>query len=308
MLEPLLKQAGELPSLPEVYIRVTELLETENSTGVKIGEAVQTDPALTARILKLINSAFYGLQNPVTSIPQAVTLLGREQLKQVMLGSVLSSVFKDFDITAFPLRDFWQHCIKTAIIARQLAMQNARVIDHEAFFTAGLLHDIGWLVIAKVNPGSFELITGLARAENRAVIEVEREKLGVTHVDIGVALLEKWAIPGVIAECVRKHHDTDHVGPYEIETSIVYLANQLSRLDLSELEEEEEDVDAVTAMLSGIPNWEKSKCTAEQISIACKLADDQWYEVMDSLGMVDLEIDDSPEETFLFNTDLERLR
>jgi HD-like signal output (HDOD) protein len=104
MLEPLLKQAGELPSLPEVYIRVTELLETESATGQKIGEAVQTDPVLTARILKLINSAYYGLQNPVTSISQAVTLLGR------------------------------QHCIKTAIIARQLAMQNSRVIDHEAFF------------------------------------------------------------------------------------------------------------------------------------------------------------------------------
>ena len=155
MLEPLLKQAGQLPSLPDVYIRVTELLENESSTGMKIGEAVQSDPALTARILKLINSAYYGLQNPVTSIPQAVTLLGRQQLKQVLLGSVLAGVFKDFDITAFPLRDFWQHCIKTAIIGRQLGMQNARVIDHEVFFTAGLLHDIGWLVIAKVNPGSY---------------------------------------------------------------------------------------------------------------------------------------------------------
>ncbi len=116
MLEPLLKQAGELPSLPEVYIRVTELLETESSTGIKIGEAVQSDPALTARILKLINSAYYGLQNPVTSISQAVTLLGRQQLRQVLVGSVLASVFKDFDITEFPLRDFWQHSIKTAII------------------------------------------------------------------------------------------------------------------------------------------------------------------------------------------------
>jgi HD-like signal output (HDOD) protein len=179
MLEPLLKQAGELPSLPEVYIRVTELLETESATGQKIGEAVQTDPVLTARILKLINSAYYGLQNPVTSISQAVTLLGRQQ---VLVGSVLAGVFKDFDTTTFPLRDFWQHCIKTAIIARQLAMQNARVIDHEAFFTAGLLHDI-----------------------------------------------------------------------------------------------------------------------------ACSLADEQWLEVMESLGMVDLDIDAELEEAYLFNTDLDKL-
>lgn len=309
MLEPLLEQAGELPSLPEVYIRVTELLETENASGLKIGEAVQTDPALTARILKMINSAYYGLRNPVTSISQAVALLGRQQLKQVLLGSVLAGVFKDFDVTHFPLRDFWQHCIKTAIIARQLAMQNARIIDHDAFFTAGLLHDVGWLVIAKVNPGSYLQITQLVKDENRDVLQVEAEKLGVTHIDVGVALLDKWGIPGLITECVRKHHDRDHVGPLSVETSIVFLANQLSRLDLNdaapdaELDEEER----VSAILSTIPNWENSKCTSEQIAIACRLADQQWLEVMESLGMIDLDIDDSVEETFLFNTDLDRL-
>jgi putative nucleotidyltransferase with HDIG domain len=306
MLEPLLKQAGQLPSLPEVYIRVTELLENESSTGLKIGEAVQSDPALTARILKMINSAYYGLQNPVTSISQAVTLLGRQQLKQVLVGSVLAGVFKDFDVSAFPLRDFWQHCIKTAIIGRQLAMQNARVLDHEVFFTAGLLHDIGWLVIAKVNPGSYGQIIELARAENKDVIAVETEKLGVTHIDVGVALLEKWGIPGLITECVRKHHNIDHIGSFEIETSIVYLANKLSRLDLGRDGEADEEEKAIADILSTIPNWEKSKCTAEQITIACRLAEEQWLEVMESLGMVDLDIDDSLDETYLFNTDLER--
>jgi putative nucleotidyltransferase with HDIG domain len=305
MLESLLKQAGELPSLPEVYTRVTELLESENSSGVKIGEAVQTDPALTARILKLINSAYYGLQNPVTSIPQAVTLLGRQQLKQVLLGSVLANVFKAFDITSFPLRDFWQHCIKTAIIARQLAMQNARIIDHEAFFTAGLLHDIGWLVIAKVNPGSYVQITRLAKSENKEVTQVELERLGVTHIDVGVALLENWGIPGLITECVRKHHHIDHIGPYAVETSIVFLANQLSRIEFDEEETDAEEV--LSEILAAIPNWEQSKCTLGQIAIACRLADEQWLEVMESLGMVDLEIDESPEETFRFNTDLDRL-
>lgn len=307
MLEPLLKQAGELPSLPEVYIRVTELLETESSTGIKIGEAVQSDPTLTARILKLINSAYYGLQNPVTSIPQAVTLLGRQQLRQVLVGSVLAGVFKDFDITEFPLRDFWQHSIKTAIIGRQLAMQNACVIDHEAFFTAGLLHDIGWLVIAKVNPGSYIQISELARTENKDVIQVETEKLGVSHIDVGVALLDKWGIPGLITQCVKRHHDTDHNGQIAVETCIVYLANKLSRLDLSNTNEEVEEADVVADILSTIPNWEKSKCTSEQISIACRLADEQWFEVMESLGMVDLDIDEDLEETYLFQTDIERL-
>ena len=300
-LESLLRQAGELPSLPEAYIRVTELLETDSSTAIQIGEALQTDPALNARILKLINSAYFGLRNPVTSISQAVSLLGREQLQQVLVGSVLAGVFKDFEITDFPIRDFWQHCIKTAIISRHLAMQNARIIDHEALFTAGLLHDIGWLVIAKVNPGAYRVVTELAVTQGKDVIDVETEKLGVTHVEVGVALLEKWGIPGLITQCVKKHHNPDHIEPCAIESSIVYLANRLSRYELGEGDA------AITEILSSMPTWEKTRCTEEQIAIACRLAEDQWMEVMESLGMVDLEIGDEPDEIFKFDTGLGRL-
>lgn len=295
-LETLLKQAGNLPALPEAYIRVTELLEDEESSAYQIGDAVQTDPALNGRVLKLINSAYFGLRNPVTSISQAVTLLGRDNLKQVLTGSVLSRVFKDFNITDFPLRDFWQHCIKTAIIARQLAMQNARIIDHEAFFTAGLLHDIGWMVIAKVNPGAYRVISEIARGEQRDTIDVEREKLGVTHVEVGVALLENWGIPRLIVECVRNHHETEHAEPFEIESSLVFLANRLSRVSL------DEDGPELSAVLPTIPQWQQTGCTEEQVGIACGLAEEQWREVMESLGMLDLEIDDGIEEDFRFNT------
>ena len=295
-LDTLLKQAGELPSLPEAYIRVTELLENDESSAYQIGDAVQTDPALNGRILKLINSAYFGLRNPVTSIAQAVTLLGRDNLKQVLVGSVLSQVFKDFNISDFPLRDFWQHSIKTAIIARQMAMQNARIIDHEAFFTAGLLHDIGWLVIAGVNPGAYRTIRDIASSEDREMIEIESDKMGVTHVDVGVALLEKWGIPRLIVECVRSHHDSNHSEPFEIETSMVFVANRLSRIPLDDSEQNLDEI------LSAIPQWEQTRCTRKQIEIACGLADEQWREVMESLGMLDLEIDDTLDDSYRFDT------
>jgi len=111
----------------------------------------------------------------------------------------------------------------------------------------------------------------------------------------------------LITQCVKRHHDTDHNGQIAVETSIVYLANKLSRLDLSNINEDEEEDDVVADILSTIPNWEKSKCTSEQITIACRLADEQWLEVMESLGMVDLDIDEDLEENYLFQTDLERL-
>jgi HD-like signal output (HDOD) protein len=299
-LETLLEQAGDLQTLPEIYIRVTELLEDENSSAHQIGSTVQTDPALTAKVLRLINSAYYGLPNSVSSIAQSVTLLGRQQLQQVLMGSVLVGVLKNFEISEFPLRDFWQHSIKTAIISRHLGMQNVHILDHEALFTAGLLHDMGWLIIAKVVPSAFTNITQLAVERKVETLEIESEKLGLTHVDVGVALMQKWAIPGAITQCVKHHHNLEYEGPFSVETSIVALANKLSHHVITTDDHE------VEIMLNQIPDWQKTKCSAEQIMIAIRLADEQWYEVMDSLGMCDLEIIDDASEDFEFNTRLGR--
>lgn len=282
-LETLLEQSSELPSLPEIYKKVSELLEDDNSTSQQIGRAVQTDPSLSVRILKMINSAYFGLPNQVTSVSQSVTLLGHQQLKQILMGTVLAGVFGDLNIDNFPILDFWQHSIKTAIIARHLAMQNAQIIDHEAFFTAGLLHDIGRLVIAKVAPDSLAEINDLVKANGLDIVQLEADKLGVTHIEVGAALMNKWGLPNLLTQCVLDHHETDHVGPFAIHTSIVYLANQLSQNSLVNEEEEMQD------LLTKIPNWQQTKCTMEQIHIACRLADDQWFEVMESLDMVDSE-------------------
>jgi len=286
-LETLLEQSNELPSLPEIYIKVSELLESDDSSARDIGEAVQTDTSLTARILKMVNSAYFGLPNQVTSVAQAISLLGRQQLKEILMGSILGGVFGDLKIAGFPMQDFWRHSIKTAIISRHLAMQNAKIIDHEAFFTAGLLHDIGRLVIAKVAPESIFEIDELANTGDLDIVQLEAEKLGVTHVEVGGVLMKKWNMPSLLTQCVLKHHEVEHVGPFAIDTSIVYLANQLSQHDLVADEEELE------TLLSTIQNWQQTGCTQEQIYSACQLADEQAYTVMESLGMVDLEISDN---------------
>jgi len=280
-LETLLEQSQELPPLPEIYLKVSELLESENSNVQQVGEAVQTDPSLTARVLKMINSAYYGLSSEVSSISQAISLLGRQQIKQILMGSVLAGVFNDINVDSFPLNDFWQHSIKTAIIARHLAMQNVHVIDHEAFFTAGLLHDVGRLVIAQVAADELAEIDLLVKSDDVDIVELEAEILGVSHIEVGAALMRKWGMPSLLTQCLVKHHDVEHVGPFAVDTSIVYLANQLSHFGLANDEEE------MLAILETIPNWQKTDCTAEQIEIACKLADDQWFEVMESLGMAE---------------------
>jgi putative nucleotidyltransferase with HDIG domain len=290
-LETLLNQSDELPSLPEIYIKVSDLLESEDSSSREIGEAVQTDPSLTARILKLINSAYYGMPRQVTSVAQAVSLLGRQQLQQILLGSVLAGVFNDMHIDNFSMTEFWRHSIKTAIIARHLAMQNVNIIDHEAFFTAGLLHDIGRLVLAKAMPDELAEID--RQVKNGAdVVRLETEILGLSHVDVGGALMLKWDMPTVITQCVLNHHRIEHEGEHAIASSIVYLANKLSLKQVVETEKE------MMSELSGIRNWKQTDNTLDQILIACQLADKQWAEVMESLGMVDMEIGDEYDDPF----------
>ncbi len=278
-LEALLQKSGKLPSLPEIYVRVAELLGSDDSTAHQIGEALQTDPMLTAKILTMINSAYYGLPHKVTSISHAVALLGRGLLKHMLLRSVLGDVFSNINIPNFSMQDFWHHSVKTAIISRHLAMQNVNILDHEAFFTAGLLHDIGKLVIAKASPAALAKINELVEAEGMEPLEAETQILGFTHLEVGGALMQKWGMPQLLTECVINHHETDHEGPLAVETAIVFVANLLSHLPLAEDEVQMEKI------LQTIPNWQQIDSPVEQILIACQLADKQWFEVMGSLGM-----------------------
>ncbi len=113
------------------------------------------------------------------------------------------------------------------------------------------------------------------------ILQAEADNLGVTHIEVGEALMNKWGMPSLLTQCVVKHHDIDHVGPFAIDTSMVYLANHLSKHELVH------DEDEMQKILSTIANWQQTECTLEQINIACQLADEQWFDVMESLGMVE---------------------
>ncbi len=280
-LDSLLSKVKELPALPQIYTRVSALLDDENVSVNKIGEAVQTEPSITSRILRMVNSAYYGLPYSVTSIPQTILLIGRQRLKDILIGTLLAGIFKNIENKHFSMNDFWRHSIKTAIIARHIAMQSAHVVDHEALFTAGLLHDIGRLVIA-ANLPEFQLQIETLVAEKKIdILQAEHDILGFDHTDVSKALLQKWRLPDLLVSAVKNHHDTDHFGPYADTNCIVYLANHLSHRSPPAKEEE------LLLILDKITNWEQAKCPIDQILVAWHLAEDQAFDVMLSFGMTD---------------------
>ncbi len=283
-LDELLGGNQELPSLPEIYLRVSQQLEDETSTVQQIGDTVQTDPAITSRVLKMVNSAYYGLPNQVSSVAQAVSLLGRERLRHILIGSVLRGVFCLRDNPAFSMQAFWQHSIKTAIIARDLARQVDAIAEPETMFTAGLLHDIGRLLLSNSVPDRMLAVEEYMVRQRVDVLSAELHLIGLTHTAVGETLMQHWGLPDMLIECARHHHEAVHDGPHRHASHLVYLANQLSHYVPPLDDDETRDI------VDDIPNWDMQPFGLGQIASACQHADELVFEVMESLGMVTIEI------------------
>jgi putative nucleotidyltransferase with HDIG domain len=279
-LDQLVGEGQELPSLPAVFRLVSEQLDDRSCSLAQIGNTIQNDPAITTRILKLVNSSYYGLPGQVTSVTLAVNLLGRARCKHVLIGSVLGSVFEAGENPAFSIQAFWQHSIKTALIARQLADYIDGIEEPEAMFTAGLLHDIGKLMLIERFPQ--EMLAAEEAMIRRRLDELTAElgQVGMTHTAVGEALMLHWGLPDVLIDCTRNHHEAVHDGPNRHATHLIYLANRLSEY-VPPLDEAEAE-----AILSDIENWDMAQVSVEQVASACQIADDLVFEVMDSLGMI----------------------
>jgi len=286
-LDQLVGEGQELPSLPAIFRLVSEQLDDHGYSLEQIGNTLQNDPAITTRILKLVNSSYYGLPGQVTSVTLAVNLLGRERCKHVLIGSVLDGVFEDGENPAFSIQEFWQHSIKTALIARQLADYTDGIEEPEAMFTAGLLHDIGKLLLIERFPE--EMLAAEKTMIRRRIDELSAEisQVGLTHTAVGEALMQHWGLPDILVECARYHHETVHDGPNRRATHLVYLANRLSAY-VPPLDDSE-----TLAILEDIENWNMGQVSIDQIASACQVADDLVFEVMESLGMVPADIDDA---------------
>ena len=286
-LDQLVGEGQELPSLPAIFRLVSEQLDDHGYSLEQIGNTLQNDPAITTRILKLVNSSYYGLPGQVTSVTLAVNLLGRERCKHVLIGSVLDGVFEDGENPAFSIQEFWQHSIKTALIARQLADYTDGIEEPEAMFTAGLLHDIGKLLLIERFPE--EMLAAEKTMIRRRIDELSAEisQVGLTHTAVGEALMQHWGLPDILVECARYHHETVHDGPNRRATHLVYLANRLSAY-VPPLDDSE-----TLAILDDIENWNMGQVSIDQIASACQVADDLVFEVMESLGMVPTDIDDA---------------
>ena len=196
-----------LPTPPETYLRLTELLEDSHSSMEDVAEVVESDPALTAKLLQVVNSVAFGIGGGVTTVQQAVQLAGVEVISALLLGLQARNFAEARLKNRKLLSEFWQHSLEIATRCRTVArVEGMNTRGQATCFTAGLLHDVGKLVLATHEEKEYSAAVARARRERVPLHKIEAEVYGATHADIGAYLLGLWGLPDEIITAVERHH------------------------------------------------------------------------------------------------------
>ena len=223
-LEMLIDRTSTVYSLPLFYDRLNEAINHPRTSVSDIARIITEDQGLTARLLRLANSPLFGWFGKVDSINRAVTIIGTQQLRDLALAASVMGVFKGIPPELMDMSGFWRHSIACGIVARTLAVWR-RDTNVERFFVAGMLHDVGQVIMAAAVPDLVREMLEECREMKELYFDVERKRLAFDHADAGGALLKAWKIPANIIDPVEFHHRPGRAEQYPLETGIIHLSD-----------------------------------------------------------------------------------
>lgn len=216
-------------ALPQVHGRLNFKLKDPQTSNQEIADLIEKDPAICLVVLKLVNSALYGFAGRVSSIQQAVTLIGRNELAVLLLSSGAVKLFQKLPIDENKLYRHWQHSLLCALVAKNLSLFSPLSSQSASLFAAGLLHDIGKPVIWHQFP---EQSTSFDETQGPyALLEQENSQLGFNHAQVGHELMKAWGLPAPLLTTTLWHHTPDKADQYRDWCVIIHLANRLAHLD-----------------------------------------------------------------------------
>lgn len=221
--DAVVRQEMELASLPDIFYQITEALDDPRSSAAYVAEIISKDVALSAKLLKLVNTPYYGYPSKIDTLSRAVTIVGTTQLTNLAMGVSVISAFSGIPEEYFTMREFWLHSVTCGTVARLLAHE-AGLQGDEKYFVAGLLHDIGRLVMLKNHPQASAEVLRQAKVGRRALVEVEKKLWGCTHADIGGKMLKAWNLPNSL-QLLTRHHHTPTEAPMTKEAAVIHLAD-----------------------------------------------------------------------------------
>ena len=220
----LVKSAQKIATPPEIYNEINEVLNSSDSTLTDISEIVSKDPGVSSRVLKIVNSAYYGLTTKIETVTAGVQTIGTRQLRDLVLATSVMTRFEDVPSDLIDLEKFWEHSLATAIAARSLA-DIRREANLESFFVGGMLHDLGRLVMIAKMPKEYTKALEDCKSTNRQLIELETEQFGFNHTDVGRELFKTWNLPTALEEVAGCHHQPQKATTATVLTSLVHVAD-----------------------------------------------------------------------------------
>lgn len=230
LLAEIMLKIESFPSLPKTGVKILELLGESKSSITEIEKVFSYDPGLTANFLKLANSAYFGIPSKISSVKQAIVLLGTNRLKEIILATSASKLLGE-KLPGYDLKagDLWRHSIAVSNAAVALA-KFKKLSEPNNIFTYGLLHDIGKLVLGEFVKNQFKCINQLI-SNGVSLIVAENMVLGTDHAEIGAQILSQWRFPHDVVNAIRFHHNPDMLHIKDVHIDLLYLSNLICKIN-----------------------------------------------------------------------------
>ncbi|MBT8374691.1 MAG: HDOD domain-containing protein [Deltaproteobacteria bacterium] len=215
----------DIPTLPTIVFELNELLQDANTPITDISDIIEKDQAMSLRVLKLVNSAFYGIHKEVDDIGNAIVLLGFNTVRNAIVSlSVINSFSGLKGLEGFEISDFWKHSLAVAVVSKGLA-EKTKIASSDSCFVGGLLHDIGKVILAQYFQDLFEKVWTAAKKENLSFYEAEKKEISIDHTIIGAHLATNWELPESFIDVIRWHHDVKNDAESKKMILVIYLSN-----------------------------------------------------------------------------------
>jgi len=228
-LNRIIARVEDLPTLPRTVLKITELVNDPKSSARDLARIITDDQVLAARLLRLVNSSFYGFPQRISTITGAIVLLGFDAIRNLLLTTSVFDLFPNRKNTSLIRQEqFWDHSLGCAVGSKIIG-NHLRYDKVEELFVSGLLHDIGKIVEMIFLPEAFKEIVKRVRDENILMIAAEERILGYRHPEVGKLLAEKWNLPPKLTSVILHHHQPSEAGRFALEAAIVHLADILCR-------------------------------------------------------------------------------
>ena len=229
-IEDIISSVEDFPTLPTIYSKLLDLLADPHTTATHLAEFISNDPSAATKILKTVNSPIYGLQGKVDTMSEAISHIGFNDVKNLVMALSVIDLFSKLDsIEHFSIVGFWKHSIAVGVFSKLLG-QKLNLRNLEPYYLAGILHDIGKIFFLREFSDEYTLVVNAAIYDQEALSEVENKRFGINHLNAGALVAEKWQLPDNIKQTIQNHNDGKVDGEFNEQVACIHLADKIANV------------------------------------------------------------------------------